>query len=241
MRMHWKTIVTEAIVLVVLFVAIRIAVWYQLHHIKAQPVWVTADLQDRYFYGSVDADKTPGIPYWVWLAMPRVFPEHMPGPGGYAALGMAWEEGKEMPVGFAKQQVGYIRVSGNCALCHVTTVFAQTGQAPQIVPALSRKTTDLKPLLNFLQQCAADPRFNADELFSEIESDTSLSLWDKGLYRYWLIPRIKKAFLEDPAQVLFSPAIQAHWQNPQSEAPFTDPELKMLRDYVRQQSQPTTP
>jgi hypothetical protein len=241
MRKHWRAIVTEAIVLIVLIVAIRITVWYQLHHVKAQPAWVTAEPQDRYFYGSVDADETPGIPYWVWLAMPRVFPEHMPGPGGYAALGMAWEEGKEMPVGFAKQQVGYIRVSGNCALCHVTTVFTQTGQAPQIVPALSGKTTDLKPLLNFLQQCAADPRFNADELFSEIDSDTSLSLWDKALYRYLLIPRIKQAFLQNPAQVLFSPAIRAHWQNPQSEAPFTSPELKMLRDYVRQQSHLVTP
>jgi hypothetical protein len=96
-------------------------------------------------------------------------------------------------------------------------------------------------LLNFFQQCAADPRFNADELFNEIEKDTSLSLWDKALYRYVLIPRIKKAFLQDPAQVLLSPSIRAHWQNPRSDSPFVDPELKELRNYIRQQSQPTEP
>jgi hypothetical protein len=238
MKKAWKAIATVAILLIV---AIGIAVWYQLWHVKAQPAWVTADSQDRYFYGSVGAGETRGIPYWIWLAMPRVFPEHMPGPGGYASLGMAWEEGVEMPVGFAKQQVGYIRVSGNCALCHATTLTAQPDQAPRILPAVSDKTTDLKPLLNFFQQCAADPRFNADELFSEIEKDTTLSLWDKALYRYVLIPRIKRAFLEDPSQVLLSPEIRAHWQNPRSDSPFADPESKVLRNYIRQQSHPVTP
>jgi hypothetical protein len=238
MKTTWKVSASVAIIFIV---GIGTAAWYRLCHIKAQPAWVTANFKDRYFYGSVGARETRGIPYWVWLAMPRVFPEHMPGPGGYAALGMAWEEGIEMPVGFAKQQVGYVRVSGNCALCHVTTLVTQPDQAPRILLADSGKTTDLKPLLNFLRQCAADPRFNADELLSEIEHDTSLSLWDKALYRYALIPRIKKAFLEDPAQVLLSPAIRAHWQNPRSDSPFADPETKVLRNYIRQQSHPVTP
>ena len=238
MKTTWKASAAFAVLLII---GLAIAAWYRLCHVKAQPAWITANSQDRYFYGSVGAGKTRGIPYWVWLAMPRVFPEHMRGPGGYASLGMAWEEGKEMPVGFAKQRIGYIRVSGNCALCHVTTLPTQPDQAPRIVPAVSGKTTDLKPLLNFFQKCAADPRFNADELFNEIEKDTSLSLWDKALYRYVLIPRIKKAFLQDPAQVLLSPSIRAHWQNPRSDSPFVDPELKELRNYIRQQSQPTEP
>jgi hypothetical protein len=238
MKKTWKA---SATVVILLIVGIVIAAWYQLRHVRGQPAWMTASSQNRYFYGSVGARETPGIPYWVWLAMPRVFPEHMPGPGGYASLGMAWQEGIEMPVGFTKQQVGYIRVSGNCALCHVTTQFTQPDQAPVILPATSGKTTDLKPLLNFFRQCAADPRFNADELFSEIEHDTSLSLWDKALYRYVLIPRIKRALLDDPAQVLFTPAIRAHWQDPRSDSPFVDPELKELRDYIRQQTQQVKP
>jgi hypothetical protein len=234
----WKVIATFGIAL---FAGITIELWYQLRHVKSQPAWVTADPQHRYYYGSVGTGEIRGIPYWIWLAMPRVFPEYMPGPGGYASLGIAWEEGIEMPVGFAKQQIGYVRVSGNCALCHVTSRFTQPDQAPDILPAVAGRTTDLTPLLNFLQQCAADPRFNADELFSEIESDTSLSLWDKILYRYVLIPRARKAFLEDPAQVLLSPAIRAHWRNPQSDAPFDNAEAKELQNYIRQQSHQTTP
>ena len=76
-----------------------------------------------------------------------------------------------------------------------------------------------------MRDCAADPRFNADEFFSEIDDDTSMSLWDKALYRYVLIPRLRKQLLHDPAETLFSPAIQAHRLNPQSPAPFSDPEL----------------
>jgi hypothetical protein len=225
--------------IIVLTVAIGIALWYQLCHVKTQPGWITADIRNRYFYGSVDAGKTPGIPYWVWLAMPRLYPEEVRDPGGYVALGMAWEETREMPVGFAKQQVGYVRVSGNCALCHVTTQPTEPDQPPRIVPAVSGKVNDLKRLLEFFRECAADPRFDADELFSEIDKDTSLSLWDKALYRYVLIPRVKKQFLQDPAQVLFSPAIRAHWQNPRR--PFDDPQLNALVDYVRQQSQQAAP
>ena len=113
------------------------ALWYQLRYVSAQPAWIASTPLNQYFYGSVGASTTRGIPYWVWLAMPRIFPEHMPGPGGYASLGMAWQEGIEMPVGFAKQNVGYTRVSGNCALCHVMTRPTQPDQAPLILPAVA--------------------------------------------------------------------------------------------------------
>ena len=234
----WKLL---AVALLILVVAAGATLWYKLHHVEAQPSSMTNSEQNRYFYGSVGASETTGIPYWLWLAMPRLFPEHMPGLGGYASLGMAWEEGTEMPIGFAKQQVGYVRVTGNCALCHVMTRPTQPDQAPQILPAVAGKTTDIQPLLKFLHDCAADPRFNADEFFPEIDSDTSLSLIDKALYRYVLIPRTRKALLNDPAGILFSTAIQAHRQSPHSDAPFSESGMSKLRDYVRQQSQPPTP
>lgn len=226
---------------IVLFfvIVVGLAVRSQFRQAAPQPAWISANLQTTYFYASVQPDKTQGIPYWVWLAMPRMFPEHMPGPGGYASLGMAWEEGREMPIGFAKMRVGYIRVTGNCALCHVMTQATERGQAPKILDAVSGKSTDLRPLLNFLRECAADPRFNADEFFSEIDSDTRLSMWDKLAYRYILIPRARKALGDDPAGVLLGPALRAHWQNPQSETPFADPEMRVLRQYVQRQVQPS--
>ena len=233
-----KKRLTAGVILFAIVLAILGLAWFNIfRRASPQPAWINTTAQTRYFYGSVQPDKTPGIPYWVWLAMPRMFPEHMPGPGGYAALGLGWEEGREMPVGFAKVRVGYIRVAGNCALCHVMNQPTTPGQAPRILNAVSGKANDLAPLMNFLRQCAADPRFNADEFLSEIDDDTKLSLWEKLVYRYVLIPRARKALGDDPAAVLFGPMIRAHLQNPQSETPFTDPQMRELREYVRSQMQ----
>jgi hypothetical protein len=235
MKSPWKGIL---IALVVLVAAAGLTIWSALYRVAKQPSWIASDQRDAYFYGSIEAGKTAGLPYWVWLAMPRIFQEHMPGPGGYAALGLSWEEGKEMPVGFAKQRVGYIRVTGNCALCHVISQSNGTGLGPDIVTAIPGRTTDLKPLLTFLRDCAADPRFNADEFFAEIDGDTKLSFFDRLLYRYVLIPRTRRSLMTDPAQVLFSPALQAHLRDPHSDAPFADPQMKPFREMLIQQTQP---
>lgn len=89
------------IALVILLIAGSFLFWFSLKRVVPQPAWISATPVHRYFYGSVGAEETDGIPYWTWLVLPRMFPEYMPGPGGYAALGLSWEEGREMPVGFA--------------------------------------------------------------------------------------------------------------------------------------------
>jgi hypothetical protein len=224
------------LVLVSLFaLMIGALAWFKLVHVVAQPGWITSDQRDSYFYGSVGADKATGLPYWIWLAMPRLFPEYMAGPGGYATLGMSWEEGKEMPIGFAKQRVGYIRVTGNCALCHVTSRPNGKDEVPTIIPFTKGKTTDIEPLLSFFKKCALDPRFNADEFLSEIDNDTRISLADRLLYRYILIPRIRKALIDDPAAVLLRPEILAHARNPRSEMPFSDPDMVAVEESIKQQ------
>src|SRR4051794_5527736 len=106
------------VVLVLLVIGVGLAYWYKFERDVAQPSWITASARDTFLYGSAGSERGAGIPYWIWLALPRVFPEYLPYPGGYVALGMAWEEGKEMPAGFSKKTVGYVRVAGNCALCH---------------------------------------------------------------------------------------------------------------------------
>ncbi len=198
-----------------------------------QPAWITADQRDNFLYGSVDAQEVAGIPYWIWLAMPRMFPEYMPGPGGYAALGLSWEEGKEMPVGFAKQRIGYIRVTGNCALCHATSTRSAPDEVPTLIPAAPGHTIDIKPLLTFFTRCAQDPRFNADEFLSEIDTATKLSFLDRMLYRYVLIPQTRKALL-DPAPVILAPPLRLHAQDPQSQSLFSEPEMKLRREWMKQ-------
>ena len=219
-------------VLVVLAVLIGITIWYKFYRVVSQPAWISADQRDTYLYGSVDADQVSGVPYWIWLALPRMFPEYMPAPGGYAALGLSWEEGREMPVGFAKQRIGYIRVTGNCALCHATSLRDAANAVPTVIPVAAGHTTDIQPLLTFFRRCAQDPRFNADEILAEVETATTLSLADRALYRFLLIPRARQALL-NPSEVLLAPALLQHRDSPQTDAPFSDQQMKEMREGMK--------
>jgi mono/diheme cytochrome c family protein len=185
-----------AVALVVLLVCAGIAVWHKLYREVPQPGWITADRRDNFIYGSIGTEKAVGIPYWVWLALPRMFPEYLPGPGGYAALGFPWEEGREMPVGFSKKTVGYVRVAGNCALCHAASYRKDLQDVPAVAPARSAHAVNSTRLLLFFARCAKDPRFNATDILAEIDMATKLSIVDRLLYRFVLIPRTRKAILE---------------------------------------------
>src|SRR5687768_12603656 len=76
--------------------------------------WVAASAQpgahpdtavEHFKYGSVGIESEECLPYWIWQVLPRMFPEKLPGPGGYASLGMIWEPDRELPIGFAKRSV----------------------------------------------------------------------------------------------------------------------------------------
>jgi hypothetical protein len=218
-------------VTVLVVLAVGIAAWYKLYRDVPQPGWITADPRADFLYGSVGAERTAGLPYWVWLVLPRICPEHLPGPGGYAALGRPWEEGKEMPAGFAKKTVGYVRVGGNCALCHAVSSHPGPNEIPVPVIAGPGQAADLQALQTFLVRCAQDPHFNASEILSEIDMATKLSIPDRLLYHYVLIPRTRRALLDRSA--LIDSALQLHSQHP--DAPFSGPRMKSLAAWLQEQ------
>ena len=57
-----------------------------------------ASAEEHFLYGSIGTEGD-GIPYLVWLVLPRVFPEYLPAPGGYAAIGLDTRDGRDMPIG----------------------------------------------------------------------------------------------------------------------------------------------
>ena len=77
--------------------------------------------EERFKYGSLGAEADLGIPYPIFHVLPRVFGDLMPGPGGYAAFGIPWEEGRELPVGFSKKTMGFPRITQTCAICHAAS------------------------------------------------------------------------------------------------------------------------
>ena len=109
------------------------------------------------------------------------------------ALGILWEPGEEMPVGFAKKRIGFDRVGFNCALCHTGSYRepADGGRltATTLVVGGPAIRFDPQAYLNFLANCARDPRFNADTLLEAIEYNVKLSRFERALYRHVIIPR----------------------------------------------------
>jgi hypothetical protein len=177
----------------ILVVVVGASAWSTF--LREEPVrYATREMTFK--YGTVGIEPNAGIPYWIWMVLPRVFPEYLPGPGGYASLGVVWEQGAEVPIGFSKMTVGFPRVGPNCALCHMGTYRTSPDAPTQLVPAGASSTFDSQAYLRFLFRSASDPRFTADVLMPEIEHLVKLSPADKALYREVLIPQTKKALLQ---------------------------------------------
>ena len=118
--------------------------------------------EERFKYGSLGAEWDLGIPYPIFHVLPRVFGDLMPGPGGYAAFGIPWEEGRELPVGFSKKTVGFPRITQTCAICHAASYRTSPDAAPVIVPTGPSHTTNAMAFLDFLEAAANDPRWSGD-------------------------------------------------------------------------------
>jgi hypothetical protein len=172
--------------------------WFKLLRAEPEPKW--ADEAERFKYGSIGAEFSRGIPYWIWEVLPRVFPDLMPGPGGYKSFGLVWEEGREMPVGFTKRVIGFPRVANNCAICHAGTWRSKDGEVPHVVVASPANTVNVQAMLRFLTKAGSDPRFNAGTLLAEIEQDTKLSIADRLIYRFVLIPLTRNALQRQEKQ-----------------------------------------
>jgi hypothetical protein len=196
----WRKIKAIVLILVVLIGVGAFVGWYKFFREEPQPEWVTATPDMRFKYGSIGAEHDAGVPYWIWYVLPRMFPEKLPGPGGYAALGVAWEQGQEMPIGFTKKVIGFPRVANTCAACHTASYRSKPDENPTFVPTGPNHTLNLEAFFRFMIDCAKDPRFNADNMMREINLVADLSFLDRMIYRFILIPITKKRLLEREQQ-----------------------------------------
>jgi mono/diheme cytochrome c family protein len=163
---------------------------------RRTPAPYFASDEDHFLFGSIGTEESEdAVPYWIWLVLPRIFPEHLPRPGGYAALGVLAKGGHEMPVGFTKVTVGFPRVGVNCALCHTARWREKPGDPPTIVPGGPAHQTGVQEYERFLIASASDSRFNADTILGEIAKNYRLSALDRFLYRAVIIPSTRRELL----------------------------------------------
>jgi hypothetical protein len=187
-----KIITTIVIILLVLIGSVGYMAWYNLY--REVPTYYES-AEEHFKYGSIGTENAAGVPYWIWLVLPRLFPDKLPGSGGYTSLGLTWEEGKETPVGISKKTIGFPRQGMTCAACHTATVRETAKDKPMIFPAGSASKFDFQAYLRFLFDCASDPRFTANYIFSELEYNHEFSWWKKLFYRYVIIPQTRKELL----------------------------------------------
>jgi processive rubber oxygenase RoxA-like protein len=168
--------------------------WYKLFH---RDFVEYRDEEDNFKYGSIGAEDKAGIPFYVWKVLPRVCPDLVPGRGGYAAFGMIYEPGHDAPIGFSVQKIGFPRIAINCAFCHTGTVREREDAPPRVVLGGGADQLDAQAYLRFLFGCAADPRFNADNILEEMRRDDAPLSWlDRALYRHLLVPQTRKGLLQ---------------------------------------------
>lgn len=188
-----KILTTIALIVILLIGGVGYIAWYNLF--REVPTYYESP-EEHFKYGSIGTENAEGIPYWIWLVLPRLFPEYLPGNGGYTSLGLTWEEGKETPVGISKKTIGFPRQGITCAVCHSATYRKTPQDKPIIVPTGPSNKFDSQGFVRFTFNCANDPRFTPDYLLNAIAYNHEFSWLEKQLYRYIIIPQTKKAILQ---------------------------------------------
>jgi hypothetical protein len=188
-----------AIVGVVLIVVITLA-WPLLSN--NGPVKY-ADINDHFKYGSIGSEPVNGIPYWIWKVLPVMFSDKLPGEG-YKSLGIIYEPGKDLPIGFAKRKIAIDRVGLNCAICHTGMVRDRTDSKPQVITTMPSNTVNLMGYIKFISAAARDERFNPQEMMQYIEaSGAKLNPLEKLIYRYLAIPQTRSGLIRQGSRLAF--------------------------------------
>jgi len=152
---------------------------------------------DEHFkYGSTGGERVAGIPYWIWKALPELFPEYLPGKG-YASLGFIYEPGRDLPVGVSKRNVmGIDRVFLNCGVCHVGTVRETPRSEPTVIVGMPANRFDLGKFQQFLFNSVTDEKFTPERILLEIDHiGGDLDLINRIALQYYGINRMREQLL----------------------------------------------
>lgn len=136
-----------------------------------------AAIEDHFKYGSTGGERTSGFPLPVWKVLPRVCKRHLPKgselfpPGReYAAFGLIYEDGKELPVGMSQRRhLGIDRAFLNCATCHTGTVRDTPESPPKVVAGMPAHRLRLMEFERFIFACAKDENFSPDRIVPELK------------------------------------------------------------------------
>ena len=173
---NWKVaILSIFLIIVVILSGLFYTNWYNLSRPVSALYYPSLSQQELKQKELEFSSSTTGLPFWIWVVLPRLFPEKLPSFGGYTALGLTWKPGNQLPNGLTQEYRGVSRV----ILANATPPFNQQNYQ------------------QFFLDCAQDPRFNSDFLLPEITYNVNLSWYERLSYRLILIPSVKKSLITE--------------------------------------------
>lgn len=140
------------------------------------------DDDDHFRYGSLGGERGYkgqvgfGLPYWIWVALPELFPEYLPDrqPGrGYSSFGYIYEEEGDrrfqLPIGTSQRNsLALDRVWINCGACHTGTWRDSPQGEKHIVLGMPANRYNQGEWVRFLFAAASDPRFDGEPMLRKI-------------------------------------------------------------------------
>jgi len=140
------------------------------------------DDDDHFRYGSLGGERGYkgqvgfGLPYWIWVALPELFPEYLPDrqPGrGYSSFGYIYEEEGDrrfqLPIGTSQRNsLALDRVWINCGACHTGTYRDSPQGERHIVLGMPANRYNQGEWVRFLFAAASDPRFDGEHMVRKI-------------------------------------------------------------------------
>jgi hypothetical protein len=191
-----------------------IVAWRYLLHPESTPAY--ANIVEHFKYGSIGSEVT-GLPYWVWKALPELFPDKLPN-GDLSSLGLLYEidasgTKRDLPIGLSRRTLqGVERAWFNCALCHTGTIQKSADGARAIVPGMPSNNLDMFGLVGFVVGIADDPRLGPDTLIPAMKkAGAPLDVIDEAFWRFLAIPTLRETLLQQRANLGPLLAYQPAW------------------------------
>lgn len=181
-----------------------------------------ARMEDQFKYGSIGGDHplaAAPLPYWLWKVLPELFPPATTIPNnlgprnglkGLDAFGLVTEANPTPPIGYEKgprfdRPIGFSRrrtfgvdlVGMNCSFCHLGSVRASPGAAPQLVLGGVGNTIDIEQYFLYVFNALRSPDFTAERVMPAIERElkrqgAELPWWQRLAYRWLVIPIVPR-------------------------------------------------
>jgi hypothetical protein len=179
---------------IALVLVLLLGIWAVARFTSDKPVTYAA-IEDHFKYGSTGGERSSGIPYSIWMALPEIFPQYLPGKG-LQSLGFLYEPGKDLPIGVSKRRYqGIDRVFLNCAVCHVGSVRDTPASTSRYIVGMPSNTVDLQAFQRFLTAVALDRNFTGDRLAPVIKQMGTDDWLNRILIRYAAVDLMRDQLL----------------------------------------------